>query len=245
MLRGLAALALLAAGACGNSDEAPAVSSSPAPEADIAWEQVGSSVELNGWTVRSCPQERAVLCVERDGRPVGHIRLEDLPSLGQEASNSLDQVQAMLAVRTNTLYQSLAAERLERCGESYEIDTDRPIPVTVGGEQGLKYGVRATVDGRVVERTVGYRVFRTPIETIIEVTAIEPGHCVEPLENGFTVDELDSFESVFDRVAADGALPKPSTFQSVRSNNPGSSADPRRAQVPSAGLGTEHRPQQQ
>ncbi|MBW3590693.1 MAG: hypothetical protein KY393_02405, partial [Actinobacteria bacterium] len=101
MLRGLAALALLAAGACGNSDEAPAVSSSPAPEADIAWEQVGSSVELNGWTVRSCPQETPVLCVERDVRPVGHIRLEDLPSLGQEASNSLDQVQAMLAVRTN------------------------------------------------------------------------------------------------------------------------------------------------
>ncbi|MBW3590645.1 MAG: hypothetical protein KY393_02160, partial [Actinobacteria bacterium] len=125
------------------------------------------------------------------------------------------------------------------------IDAARPIPVTVGGEQGLKYGVRATVDGRVVERTVGYRVFRTPIETIIEVTAIEPGHCVEPLENGFTVDELDSFESVFDRVAADGALPEPSTFQSVRSNKPGSSADPRRAQVPSAGLGTEHRPQQQ
>lgn len=244
LLRGLAALALLAAAACGNGEEAPAASSSPAPEADIAWEQMDSSVELNGWTVRSCPQATPVLCVERGGRPAGHIRLEDLPSLGQEASKSIDQVQAMLAVRTNTLYQSLEAERLERCGDSYEISTDRPVPVTVGGERGLKYGVRGTVDGRVVERTVGYRVLRGPIETIVEATAIEPGGCIEPLENGFAVDELDSFESVFDRVAADGALPEPTTFQSVRSNKPGSSADPRRAQIPSAGLGTEHRPQQ-
>lgn len=244
-MRGLCALALLAAGACGNGDAAPAASPSPTPEADITWEQENSSVELNGWTVRACTQDAPLLCVERGGRPVGHIRMEDLPSLGQEASNSLDQVQAMLAVRTNTLYQSLAAERLERCGESYEIETDRPIPVTVGGERGLKYGIRAAVDGRVVERTVGYRVLRGSIETIIEATAIEPGHCVEPLDNGFTVDELDSFESVFDRVAADGSLPEPATFESVRSNKPGSSADPRRAQVPSAGLGTEHRPQEQ
>lgn len=233
---------MLAATACADAAPAPeAGSSAPTPVADIAWGQANSSVEVLGWTVRSCPDPQPALCVERDGQPEGRIHLEDLPSLGQEASNSLDQVQATLAVRTNTLYQSFAADRLERCGRDYEITTDRPVPVTVAGERGLKYGVRATMDGRVVERTIGYRAFRSPIETIIEATAIEPGGCVKPLEDGFGVQELEAFEAAFDRIAADGRLPEASTFQSTRSTKPGSSADPRKAQIPSAGLGTEHR----
>ncbi|MEX2587868.1 MAG: hypothetical protein WD602_07755 [Actinomycetota bacterium] len=241
----MAALVVVAAaGACAEAEEAPAASSSPEARADVDWARAGSSVELEGWTVTSCRQQPPVLCVERDGRPAGQIRLEDLPSLGQEASNSPDQVQATLAVRINTAYQSWAADRVQRCGPAYEMSTDSPSVVTVAGEQGLKYGVRATVDGRVVERTVGYRVFRKPIETVIEATSIEPDGCVEPLENGFGVKELEEFESAFDRVAADGALPAPETFPSVRSDKPGSSADPRKAQVPSAGLVTEHRRQQ-
>lgn len=244
----IAALALVLAVACSPGEPEAAASPEPGPTAtalaDVDWSQDGSSVQVMGWTVRSCPQESPMLCVERDGEPAGRIRMEDVPSLGQEASNSADQLQAMLAVRTNTLYQSLAAERLERCGEDYEITTDRPVPVRVAGEPGLKYGISASLNGRVVERTIGYRVMRRPIETIIEATAVEPGGCVEPLENGFSVEELRSFESAFEQVARDGLLPEVTVFQSTRSTKPGSSADPRKAQIPSAGLGTEHRPLQ-
>lgn len=208
---------------------------------DIEWDRAGSSATAQGWTVGACPGDVFRLCAERDGELVGHVVLEDLPSLGQEASDSPDQVQATLAVRIHTLYQSLQAERLQRCGPDYEITTDRPEPVTVAGQNGLKYGLEARLDGEVVERTVGYRTFRKPIETIIEATAIAPGGCVPPLETGFTVEQLQEFEPVLDRIVAGSDLPPALVFESTPADQPGSSADPRKARIPSAGLGVEHR----
>lgn len=236
----LAAALMLLLPACGQASE-PAPEESPTVQPlAIDWAQLGSSVESGAWRVTVCTED-VRLCVFRDDEPAGWILMEDLPSLGQEAAFSADQIQATLAVRTNTLYQSWAKQRTEQCGPDVFTETDRPTPVPVAQGVGLKYGVAASIEGRMVERTIGYRTFRTPIETIVEATAIAPEGCVDPLDGGFTVEHLEQFEELFDRIAAGSKLPAPVGFESTPSGQPGSSEDPRKAFVPSAGLGIEHR----
>jgi hypothetical protein len=237
--RMLCALMLLAlpAGAC---SRVPASRLRPTPAPiRVAWDDPNLSTSVDGWTIRRCESPVMALCVDRDETPVGHVLMEDLPSIGEELTSSQDQVQATLAVRTQTLYQLFRANRSAACGPDYTVDTATPKPVPVAGLTGLRYEGGGRVEGRVVDRTIGFRVFRDGIETLLEATAVDPGNCLTPEEPTFTVRELRSFEPVLNRIVAGSVLPPATEFPDLPAQ-PGGSRDPRMSVTPANGIGISH-----
>ncbi|MDQ4148628.1 MAG: hypothetical protein M3164_01345 [Actinomycetota bacterium] len=232
-------VALLASG-CGGRGNSPPAESSNLKSADVSvnWSDPLRSVELpDGWEVRACPTNRPRLCLDLNGSTEGIVRIEDVPGLGQDKTSSRDQVQAVLAVRIQTDYLSYTADRRRRCGEGYEVRTERPTPVVVGGQPGLRYGATGSAGGRAVERTVGYRVFRDGIESLIEVTALEPGGCVTSAHPTLEIEELGSLEDELDRVVAGSRLPPATRFEESHGTVPGRSVDPRSTVARSEGIG--------
>jgi hypothetical protein len=175
--------------------------------------------------------------VERNNVLVGHVRLEDIPTLGEEKTTSSDQVQAVLAVRIHTDYRSFTEQRRQQCGGDYEIRTLRPSPVVVAGERGLRYGATGAVSGAIWEKTVGYRVFRDGIESLIEATAIRPGGCLIPETPGFSIPQLASFEKQLGRLIAVSRLPPATKFPEPAATVPSGNMDPRMGKGPTYGIG--------
>jgi hypothetical protein len=238
-LRALAALALFAvlSGAC---SRVPAERLSPTPAPiRVEWQDPNLSTTVDGWTIRRCEARVVALCVDRDDAAVGHVLMEDLPSIGEERTSSQDQVQATLAVRTQTLYQLFRSNRTAACGSDYTVDTATPKPVPVAGLTGLRYEGGGRVEGRVVERTIGFRVFRDGIETLLEATAVDPGHCLTAEEPTFSVRELRSFEPVLNRIVAGSVLPPATEFPDLPAQ-PGGSRDPRMSVTATNGIGISH-----
>lgn len=237
-LPALAACVLLLA-ACGRAP-AERLKAAPAP-IRVDWADPGLLVDAgDGWTVVRCNSEHIALCVNKDGEPAGHVLMEDLPSIGEELTNSQDQVQATLAVRTQTIYRELRRHRAERCGEEYEVETGTPKPVPVAGLTGLSYEATGRKDGRVVERTLGYRVFREGIETLIEATAIEPGACLIPEDPTFSIAELRQFQGLLARVVSGSVLPEATEYPTNLPEQRGGSQDPRLDREPTNGVGISH-----
>ncbi|CAN5885638.1 hypothetical protein BH23ACT12_BH23ACT12_01860 [soil metagenome] len=232
------AACVLVLGACGDVPT-ERLKATPAP-IKVDWSNPDLSVDAgDGWTIVRCNSDHHALCVNQNKEPAGHVLMEDLPSIGEELTASRDQVQATLAVRTQTIYRELQRHRTERCGEDYRVDTSRPGPVAVAGLTGLRYEASGSKDGEVVERTIGYRVFREGIETIIEATAIEPGACLVPEEPTFTIAELRSFQDVLARVVAGSMLPEATEYADLPKAL-GGSQDPRLERQPTNGIGISH-----
>jgi hypothetical protein len=214
------------------------IESRPSPAAiTVDWSDAELAVDAgDAWTIRRCASEVPALCVDRNGAPAGHILMEDLPSLGQEQAGSDDFRHAMLAVRTQTVYGLLRRHRAEKCGDAYLVDTVTPRPVRVAGGTGLRYEASGTQGGRVVERTIGYRLLRGKMETLIEATAIEPGSCLTPHEPTFTVAQLASFEPLLERLVADSRLPEPNEYPEDLPAHVAGSRDPRVDRAPTNGI---------
>ncbi len=119
------------------------------------------------------------------------------------------------------------------------MDTAVPKPVPVAGGTGLRYEAAGRQEGRVVERTIGFRVFRDGIETLLEATAVEPGGCLTPEHPTFTVQNLRAFEGLLERVIAGSTLP-PATEYADLPAQPGGSGDPRMGRAPTNGIGISH-----
>ncbi len=239
LIRSLAlAACVLVLAACGNAPT-ERLKATPAP-IPVDWSDPGLSVDAgDGWTILRCDSEHLALCVNRDGAPAGHILMEDIPSIGEELTSSQDQVQATLAVRTQTIYRELRRHRAERCGEGYRVETSVPKPVAVAGLTGLEYEAAGSLEGKVVERTIGYRVFRDGIETLMEATAIEPGGCLIPEEPTFTVAQLRQFQEVLARVVAGSVLPEATEYPDLPRAF-GGSQDPRLERQATNGIGISH-----
>lgn len=236
-LPALAACVLLLA-ACGKAPS-ERLKAAPAP-IRVEWADPGLLVDAgDGWTIVRCDSEHIALCVDKDGEPAGHILMEDLPSIGEELTNSQDQVQATLAVRTQTIYRELRRHRAEQCGDDYQVETGIPKPVPVAGLTGLSYEATGRKDGEVVERTLGYRVFRDGIETLIEATAIEPGACLAPEDPTFSVAELREFRGLLDRIVSGSVLPEATEYPDLPAQR-GGSQDPRLDREPTNGVGISH-----
>lgn len=232
------ALCLLSLAGC-NPQIASRDDPTPAPIA-VDWAAIGETTDLGGgWQVRRCAAPVVALCVDRNGTPAGHILMEDLPTLGEENTKSPDHVQAMLAVRTHTIYLFLRRHRMEACGENYVVDTAVPRPVAVAGGTGLRYEATGSVDSVVVERTIGYRTLRGNVETLIEATAIRPGNCLTPEDPTFGVEDLREFEGLLDRMVAGSDLPEATAFAELPPAL-GGSQDPRVVRAPTNGLGISH-----
>jgi hypothetical protein len=234
----LTSLAVIAA-ACGRAEPSPDAASETAA-ASVDWMQTAKSIDIgDGWAVRGCPAQRPALCVEKDKTVIGQVRMEDVPSLGEEQTTSPDQVQAVLAVRIHSDYKALVMQRSQQCGQEYEVETLRPDPAVVAGQPGLRYGATGSMAGQVLEKTVGYRVFRDGIESLIEATAIRPGGCLIPEGPNFSIEQLSSFEAALDRLIADSRLPPATKFPEPSETVPAGNVDPRMAKGQRYGIGIE------
>ena len=99
------------------------------------------------------------------------------------------------------------------------------------------YGATGVLAGRVMKTTIGYRVFRDGIETLIEATAIEPGGCVIGEEPDFSIQELASLEQQLDRLVAGSRLPPPTRFPEPSETVKAGNIDPRMGKGPTYGIG--------
>jgi hypothetical protein len=204
----LAALTLaLALSGCGRNPTNLRVA--PTTEAArVDWTNPDLSANLGGgWTARHCDSDKAALCLSKDGTLAGKLSFKDIPSQGEEKTTSSEQIQAVLAVRTQTDYALLRLARSLQCGDRYELHARRPKPVAIAGLRGLKSQISGSLDGRLVELGIGYRIYRDGIESLLWAAAGEPRGCFPVADGAFTPDQLRSVEARLDRLVARLRLP--------------------------------------
>jgi len=193
----------------------------------VDWTNSDLNLKLPGeWSVVNCGDQTVHICLKKGGATAGAIEMTDVPSLGEEKTSSAEQIQAVLAGRIQTLYQDLTAQRAEECGPGYKVKTFPPKPVKVAGQSGLKFEIMGSSEGLVRESLIGYRTFRSGIESIIEARGIRPGGCPGAEPSAFAPDDLASFEPVLDRLAAGSRLPVPTKFSPAISPLPSPSSPP-------------------
>jgi hypothetical protein len=196
-----AALAVVLAAlvaACGGSEVAapPTV-----PVADVSvtasvdWEARTVEVTgLDGYEIRFCEGEAPVLCVSRGGDWVGAIELVSFPDGGSLLGRAVEAWAA-------ELYDSTAADRAIGCGPAYDIVGDDPEPEPFAGGEGHRYGFTGTVNGRVVERTVGHVAVIDGDLHLLVVNALADDGCLGR-ESEVPVDAVDDLETVLAALAA-------------------------------------------
>lgn len=216
-------LALLSSACAGPRRTAPEKTTAPPQPIRVDWADPSFRATLpGGWSVRNCGISPSVLCVDEDGQPAGSIRLRDIPSLGEEKTTSVHQIQAVLAGRINSMYQFKIGRWQNACEKSHRVSTERPRKIAMGTHDAMKYELTGFSGPRIVERVVGYWAFRSGIETILEASAANPARCPgEPLgqleepqggETLFTPSALARFERSLDRLVGGSRLPAPARF---------------------------------
>ncbi len=186
MARNVMMAAVVAAGlaltACGASDAAEA------PVVD--WVDPAQAVELDGgWTVAACEGDAPLLCVARDGAPVGVVEaaaypLASFPLLDPGAGDA-----ANLRAIAADFVEAMRADRAAGCGTDYGFEPIEPEPFELGDAAGLAYGFTGT------------RADGAPSELNLQYTAIESGRIVSIVAIAYDEggcpgrDDLSSFDS--------------------------------------------------
>ncbi len=193
----------------GNGDARPPPASvtsttattAPAP-VSVDWSALALDVDLgDGFHARHCEGDAPLLCIEQAGVPVGVVELLDLPA---GDGQTLEQ-------RVADLYRSTAADRAQGCPAGYRFQPAPPVPASIAGGQGLRYGFTGTfADGRPSERTIAWMVDRGDVVTVLSAAADEPDGCLPPEGAGhFTTATLTAAGPALERLVAGSRLPPP------------------------------------
>lgn len=149
------------------------------PAAQVDWVDSTKSVQLEGgWTVSACEGDAPLLCVARNGAPVGVVEataypvdsFDDLDPQG-EASDNLRELAAGFV-------EALRQDRDAGCPEGYDFDPHDPVEIELGGNEALAYGYTGTMpDGSPSELNLQYSTIVG--DRIISIVAIayDEGGC--------------------------------------------------------------------
>lgn len=154
-------MALLLAGACSSGsdhdDPSDNTTTSTAVEivqpvrASVDWKARTVSIsDSRGYTIEFCEGAGPLLCVSKPGEDVlGVIELISRTD-GAELTRvgAPDWAEEFIA--------SIAADRAKGCDPAYKLTPDRTIGADVAGRPGFRYSFTGAINGKTVERVVGF-----------------------------------------------------------------------------------------
>ncbi|MGH8946084.1 MAG: hypothetical protein ACRDVL_08045 [Acidimicrobiia bacterium] len=193
----LAGAAAVTIAACTGPTADPGGTDAPMPDqprdgvgAMVDWEDTGKVVELqDGWTVHACEGDAPVLCVEREGLPVGVVEAIAYPVSSFDDLDPAADPGTNLRAFAQGFVEAIGADRAAGCGPEYEF---QPIPVeafVLGGTPGIAYGFVGTMpDGRSSELNLQYATIVGDQVLSIVAIAYDGGGCPGR-------DELSTFDS--------------------------------------------------
>lgn len=173
--------------ACGDAAAEP--EPEPAGEA-VDWTDPGRVVTFDGgWAVRACEGDAPLLCVERDGTPVGVVEATTYPVASFDTLDPERTADENLRTLAAGFVETFEADRAAGCGAEYVFEPLPAAPFTLGAEPGVVYGFAGTMpDGQASELNLQYAAIVG--DRIVAVTAIayDEGGCPGR-------DDLSSFDS--------------------------------------------------
>lgn len=156
------------------------------------------AVDLGGgWTAKHCEGDAPIICISRDGEPVGLVELAtfpvdsfDLPGFQEAVAD--DDVEEALTILAADFVSVFEVDRTDACGTDYELEGTTPEPATVLGREGMRYGYTGTDGGRLVERQANHGTIVGDEVVLVNASAYSPDGCVPP-EGEFDPETLDEF----------------------------------------------------
>lgn len=227
------ALALVAMIACGQSAEQPSgtdpvptfpPTSTTSPTTTTSFEPPPTSVPpmvdwhdseavaslADGWTVQACEGEALLLCVSRNGSPVGTVEalsypVESFPDIDPDADTS-----SQLRTLADGFFEALGSDRADGCGPDYEFEAIPGRDFKLGWTPALAYGFTGTMpDGQPSELNLQYATIVGDQIVSIVATAYDEGGCPGRDDlSGFTSKDLAAFRPHLEKVLESSPLPE-------------------------------------
>ena len=166
---------------------APAATSTTAPSVpSLSFSDNAARAELgDGWLVESCEGDAPRLCVSRNGAHAGVVELNVFPVDSftlpgfQDAVRAGDTLRA-LDILGNDFVSSFEKDRVEGCGEGFEVEPTVAELATVFGEDGWRFGYVLKRGRDIVERQVGHSLIDGNNLVLVQAPAFAPDGCVAP-----------------------------------------------------------------
>jgi len=221
---GVTAVAIAAVGALiianagdGNDERATAPTTAPptttAPNTSaprIDWVRTGDVGLGDGWHVVDCEGDAPLVCVEKDGVPVGFIEyisfdVSTLPNVDAAAGDR----EALLAQGCDYL-DAISEDRAQGCEPGHRFVPDKTRVAEAADGLVVRYGFTATLsDGRPSERTIQWAGIRGEDLVLVSAAAYDAGGCLGTEGSEFTTENLNAFAGSFDRLVLANELPPP------------------------------------
>ncbi len=145
----------------------------------IQWDDRDHIADLGGgWTVQACGGDSPLMCVDRDGSPVGTIEairspISSFDSLDQAAGDDIN-----LLAFAKAFHEAVAADRAAGCGADYGFEKLGPDEFTLGGGSGVFYGFVGNLpDGAPSELNQQYAAIVGDQVVAITAVAYDEGGC--------------------------------------------------------------------
>ncbi|HEX5993881.1 MAG TPA: hypothetical protein VFY84_01930 [Jiangellales bacterium] len=154
------------------------------------------------WSATGCYEQ--FVCLS-DGRRSGQAEwgvfpLEPVPAGSRAARQDLRN-------RVQDFLDDLARDRAVGC-PGYRFHAERVVPATVIGLHGVRVSFSlTTASGRTAERTVAFWARQPTGMFVLTAEALDPGSCLEPLGDQFTVAGLRRAEPALRQLALWGGPP--------------------------------------
>ena len=157
----LLAMFTLLAATCSPTAALPVAEPTPNAPGDppsVDWGDSGRRVIFDiGWSIYACDGDAPLLCVEKDGRPVGVVEAMAHPIGSFPDLDTEESPQSTLRTFAAGFVDSLRRDRAEGCGPDYGFAPMAPQPITLGDTPGISFGYIGTMrDGSPSELNLQY-----------------------------------------------------------------------------------------
>lgn len=183
----------------------------PGADAPIVdWVDSSKVVTLDdGWSISACEGDAPILCISRDGNPVGGVEalaypVDTLDWYDQDAS--ADENLAMLA---EEFARVIGADRAQGCGADYRFAPFEAQPFVLANTPGISFGFTGKLaDGSPSEMHLQYATIVDNRIVAIAASAYDEGACPGRDElSGFDTATLTEFRPHLERVLHESPLP--------------------------------------
>jgi hypothetical protein len=139
----------------------PNVEASP-PDGGLTWQAIVPEPipAPQGWSVQPDEGEGPFLSVSNGSQTVGTVELLTIP-LDTLTDPPFDPQRGLgeLQEWAEAFYDVTREDREQEFGEGYAFEQDEPEPTDAGGFCAVRYAYRGSMDGRVLDRGVGYATY--------------------------------------------------------------------------------------
>lgn len=197
----------------------PSTSAPPAPQPDpdpgvdapiLYWNDSSKSTDLgNGWTATTCSGDAPLLCVSKDGEPVGSLEAIAFPIESFEGLEPGGDPETNLELFAAGFLEAMTTDRVAGCGADYVIEPIDPEPMVIGNTPGLAFGYTGTLpDGSPSEHNLQYAtIVEDMIVSIVAIAYDDEGCPGRDDLSGFRSPDLIAFRPYLESALPESALP--------------------------------------